>query len=340
MANNAFTNRVFGAVILKSINSNFNADFTHHPRTLPDGVVYSTDKALKYAIKDYFRKLYKGDENGNSEDNKEKNKEILLFYVKRFNENIRPLTLDETYHNLFGDYPNEDDEIVRLTILRNLLSCLDIRLFGATFAGETNISIHGPVQINHGVNCFPENDIYTEDILSPFRRQEEEGKSERGMSTIGNQTNLKEGHYVFHLSVNPGNTEEYYEMINEKQDYSEKLCLTQDDIEILKDGLNNAVTALDSTRKIGTENEATIWIQLKENSRKMFPSITELIDVNKSNGMVEIDCSRVKENIEYINQDVEKVEIYYNPSLAVIKNLERGDKVKHYNIITNLEIIN
>lgn len=49
-----FKNRVFGAVIIKSINSNFNADFTHHPRTLPDGVVYSTDKALKYAVKDYF----------------------------------------------------------------------------------------------------------------------------------------------------------------------------------------------------------------------------------------------------------------------------------------------
>ena len=47
-----FKNRVFGAVILKSINSNFNADFTHHPRTLPDGVVYSTDKAMKYTIKD------------------------------------------------------------------------------------------------------------------------------------------------------------------------------------------------------------------------------------------------------------------------------------------------
>lgn len=318
-----FKNRVFGAVILKSINSNFNADFTHHPRTLPDGVVYSTDKALKYAIKDYFRKLIS---------------EHKLFYVKRLNDNLNPLTLDETYKILFGEFPKEKDEVKRKLVLDNLLSCLDIRLFGATFAGKVNISIHGPVQINHGVNKYFENEIYTEDILSPFRNPGEEGSDEKAMSTIGNQTNLKEGHYVFHFSINPANTKEFYEMINKDKADDQKLCLSIDDIQKLKEALNNSVTALDSSRKIGTENEATIWVQLKENSKKVLPSFTELISIKKENPVVEINCENIQKILNEVDSDIEKVEIFYNPVTSIIVGLNKSDKIKHLNILNNKEM--
>lgn len=72
----SFKNRVFGCVVVKSINSNYNADFSHQPRTLPDGTVYATDKALKYAIKNYLKDMY----------NDEK-----IFYFKRFNEDFPAL---------------------------------------------------------------------------------------------------------------------------------------------------------------------------------------------------------------------------------------------------------
>lgn len=319
-----FNSRVFGAVILKSINSNFNADFTHHPRTLPDGVVYSTDKALKYAAKDYLRKVYN---------------EKKMLYVKRFNENLNPLTLGESYKLLFGEYSKAQgknkDEIVRAEVLANLLLCLDVRLFGATFAAETNISIHGPVQINHGVNKFVQNDIYTEDILSPFRNPGAEGSDEKGMSTIGNQANLKEGHYVFHFSINPKNTEEYYAMINKDKKAEEQNCLSEDDILKLKEAFNNAVTALDSSRKIGSENEATVWIQLVEGSRKMIPSLTELIELKEDRI---IDLSRVAKIIAQIETDIEKVELFYNPVTVQTNGLQKSEKIKHFNILNNKEI--
>jgi len=318
---------MFGCVILKSINSNFNADFTHHPRTLPDGVVYSTDKALKYAVKDYLRKHNALGDN--------------IFYIKRFNESLNPLTLDETYIEIFGEYPKkktkkkdkETEEINRIEILKNLLSCIDIRLFGATFAGETNISIHGTVQINHGVNRFPENEIYTEDILSPFRNPGEEGSAEKGMSTIGNQTNLKEGHYVFHFSVNPKNTEELYKKVNDNS-----LFLSKEDIQKLKEAFNNSVTALDSSRKIGTENEATVFVQLKEGSKKMLPSFTELVYVKRNGEKVQIDCKKIQENIQKIDKDVESVEVFYNPLNTDIVGLDKSSKVRHFNILNNEEI--
>lgn len=325
MKTTEFKNRVFGAVILKSINSNFNADFTHHPRTLPDGVVYSTDKALKYAIKDFLRKNY-------SESNN-------FYYVKRLNDNLNPLTLDETYIKLFGDFPTETNrDVKRKGVLVNLLTCLDVKLFGATFAGKTNISIHGPVQINHGVNKYPENDIYTEDILSPFRNPGKEGSDEKGMSTIGNQTNLKEGHYVFHFSINPKNTEEFYKMINADKEEDEKQYLTDLDINILKESFNSSVTALDSSRKIGTENEATIWIQLKDSSKKVLPSLTELITVEKSNEKIQINLKKVNDIISQVDEEIESVEVFYNEVTTEIKGLDKSDKIHFKNILNEQEI--
>ena len=318
-----FNKRAFGAVILKSINSNFNADFTHHPRTLPDGVVYSTDKALKYAVKDFFRKFYPTDK---------------LLYVKRYNQKITPLSLDEAYVHFFGE-PTVDkkggkakDDKNKLEVLTNLLSCLDVRLFGATFASKHgNISIHGVVQVNHGVNKYPQNEIYTEDILSPFKDGTKEDASN---TTIGNQTNLREGHYVFHFSVNPRNLEDFYSILKESgADVNE---LSTDDIDKLKRAFNSGVTFLDSSRKIGTENEATLWVELKEGSLKLLPSFTDLIDVGEDRV---IDLTRAELVINDVIDEVEKIELYYNPHLVKIKGLDKGGLIKHYNIISMQEIV-
>jgi len=222
--------------------------------------------------------------------------------------------------------------------LRDLLKCIDIRLFGATYAGETNISIHGPVQINHGVNKFPENDIYTEDILSPFRNPGKEGSDEKGMSTIGNQTNLKEGHYVFHFSINPKNTKEFYDMLNEGKSDAEKMFLSNDDINKFKNAVNNSVTALDSSRKMGTENEVTLWIQLKDYSMKVLPSLTELITVRKNDGKIEIQLAEVNKIINQVSDEIEKVEVYYNPVTSEIKGLEKTEKIVFKNILNENEI--
>src|SRR5574344_436080 len=172
-----FNNRVFGCAVVKAINSNYNADFSGQPRTLPSGTVYATDKAFKYTVKNYLKDVF---------DNEK------IFYFKSLNENLNPISLDETYKKYFGDYPKgtgkEKDKVVKQSVAENLLSCLDIRLFGATFAGETNISLHGSVQINHGVNVWKENNIFTEQITSPFSNKADDPDAEKGMTTIGRQS--------------------------------------------------------------------------------------------------------------------------------------------------------
>ncbi|MCU7501244.1 MAG: type I CRISPR-associated protein Cas7 [Ignavibacteria bacterium] len=316
--NTEFKNRVFGCIIVKSTNSNFNADFTHQPRTLPDGVVYSTDKALKFTVRDFFRKYYPEDK---------------IFYVKRHNEEtLSPLTLDETYKLLFGEFEKtKKEEVSRVKTLAKLLECIDIRLFGATFAGSANIGIHGPVQINHGVNRFPENEIYTEDILSPFATD-----SDKQMSTIGNQTNLKEGHYVFHFSINPLNLKEFFEIANKSG--KKDLCLSASDIQKLKRAFNSSVTALDTTRKINTENELTLWIQLKDDSKKMLPSLTELVDVNRKENSIFVDLTKVGQLLKMVEGEIESVELYYNPAITQVTGFESSNIIHHFNILNNKEI--
>jgi len=169
-----FNNRVFGAAIVKAVNSNYNADFSGQPRTLPNGQVYATDKALKYTIKNYLKDAYKNEK---------------VFYFKRLNKDFNPLTLEKTYEKVFPESTGG-----KKAVAKDILSCIDVRLFGATFAmkatgGNVAISIHGPMQINHGINIWHENNIFSEQITAPFSSP---GDKDKGMTTIGRQSKLEE----------------------------------------------------------------------------------------------------------------------------------------------------
>ncbi|HET55387.1 MAG TPA: CRISPR-associated protein, partial [Ignavibacteria bacterium] len=255
-----YKKRIFGAAIVKAINSNYNADFSGQPRTLPNGTVYATDKAFKYAVKNYLKDVYVDEK---------------IFYFKRFNEEFVPYSLDDAYAKMFpGNKETKDKKIVA----KDILSCLDIRLFGATFAkkGKSSniaISIHGPVQINHGVNIWSENNIFSEQIMSPFRNPDEKSE-EKQATTLGRQSKLQEGHYLHHFSVNPKNLEEVVKLAGEGAN-----TLTAGDVEKLKEAMSRGVTWYDSASKAGSENEALIWITLKENSKLVLPNLTQLVEM-------------------------------------------------------------
>jgi len=352
MMKNRFNNRVFGAVLVKSTVANYNADFTGSPRTLPNGVVYATDKALKYAIRNYL----KLDNNNNK-----------LFYTTRYKkENMQPLDIDETYIELFGAYPSlseikkkgkeKDDkyfprikeevdkfieensgyeiehsiknnyllkkeldgqvsfviighkpeDIKKVPILQNLFKALDIRLFGATFASkEGNISIHGNAQITHGINIYDENNIFTEDIVSPFRNSNEKsGDSQQ--TTIGNQTVLEEGHYLHNFTINPKNSEELIKLIDNHG------YLTNEDITQFKEAINRGASYLDSASKIGVENEFSIFVTLNDDEKIQLPSFTTLIQVEEQieSFKRKLDLSEVKNLLIDVEDRIKSVEIY------------------------------
>ncbi len=305
-----FKNRVFGCVVVKAINSNYNADFSGQPRTLPSGKVYATDKALKYLIKNYLREM-----------NEEK-----VFYFKTLNDNLNPISLDETYLKYFGDYPKakgKDKAQVKKVIAQNLLSCLDIRLFGATFAGETNISLHGPLQINHGMNIWHEDNIYTEQITSPFSNKANDPDAEKGMTTIGRQLRLEEGHYMHHFSINPQNLRDIASLVGESVQ-----VLSMEDIKKLKEAMRRGVTYYDSSSKAGCENEMLVWIQLKEGSKAVLPNLMELVllELEKKEGKCVYDFTNLKNKIEGLKNEIECMEVYYDKQTVSVKNLPKNMK--------------
>jgi len=332
---NQFKNRVFGCVIVKSINSNYNADFSHQPRTLPNGIVYATDKALKYAIKNYLKDVYPDEK---------------IFYFKRFRSiDFIPFSLMEAFSSMFPELgeikdPGTDKEKVKLKASKKqvgsaLLKCLDIKLFGATFAmkggsKEENLamSIHGPVQINHGVNIWRENNIYSEQIMSPFRNPDEKSEDKEA-TTLGRQSKLQEGHYLHHFSINPNNLNEIVKLAED-----ENLNLNDKNIDALKDAFCKGVTYYDSASKAGTDNEFLLWIKLSETSKTVLPNFTQLVKLDKTNeGKIEIDLFEVNEISKKNDTDIETIEIYYLPENIILKN-EPVKKTKKFDLTSGNEI--
>jgi CRISPR-associated protein Csh2 len=300
---NPFRNRVFGCVIVKSINSNYNADFTHQPRTLPDGTVYATDKVLKYSVRNLLKKISPQDK---------------IFYFKSLNSEMQPRDLGETYINLFGEFPKNDgkdkDVKNRKDVLKNLLTCIDVRLFGGTFAEKgVSISIHGTTQITHGVNRFPENAIYSEQIASPFRNANDKS-ADSMQTTLGTQFKLREGHYVHHFSINPQNLDDLVAISTGEP-------LNTEDITKLKSGLSKGVTFYDSSAKSGSENELMLWIQLKPESKLVLPSFVELISVDDDEKRT-IDLSKITEILsrKLVSDAIESIEIWYDKTATTLKD--------------------
>lgn len=294
-----FKNRVFGCAIVKAVNANYNADFSGQPRTLPSGIVYATDKAFKYTIKNYLKDVYPQE---------------IVFYFKSLNENMNPISLDETYKKYFKKDADKDKKEVS----KNLLSCIDIRLFGATFAGKTNISVHGPVQVNHAVNIWSENHIYNEQITSPFSNKSNDPDAEKGMTTIGRQARLEEGHYLHHFSINPQNLCDITSLAG-----ADCAKLTDDDIAKLKEAMRRGATWYDSASKAGCENEMLVWVQLKADSKAVLPNFTDMIVLQneKEEGKCVYDFEKLTVVLNNNVNEIESIDVFYNKQTCTLKNL-------------------
>jgi CRISPR-associated protein Csh2 len=276
---------------------------------LPDGKVYATDKALKYAIKNYIKDIYPNEK---------------VFYFKRLKKDFIPFSLEEAYDTMFAEHKDTKNKMIMAS---DILSCIDIRLFGATFAkkGKNNValSIHGPAQINHGINIWKEGNIFSEQIMSPFRNPDEKS-AEKEATTLGRQSKLQEGHYLHHFSVNPKNLNDIVSLTE-----NDTNNLSVEDINILKEALRKGATYYDSAAKAGTENELLIWVELKENSKLVLPNFSQLIKMkdDKENGLVVLDLSELKNILSKYNNEIEKIEIFRNKTSIKLENSPESCKI-------------
>jgi CRISPR-associated protein Csh2 len=303
-AKTAFKKRCYGIVIIKSENSNFNADFTGNPRRLPDqkSTIYATDKAIKYAIRKYWV---------------DSGKPVFVWKTFRGEKDAYlPLTLEERYMAM-------KELLKKESPLDIFAECIDTRLFGITFAMQSkkaeenkNISLTGPVQITYGVNRFEENIIFSNDILSPYA-----SKPGDKSSTIGNENKAKEIYYVYDFVINPQNLLNHYE---NNPEVREKMTVTEGDIASLKEAFKYAVTNLNSASKIGSENVLSLFITLPENSLAQLPTMKNLVKISKEADKTVIDLNVLAGLLD--PYDLESVELFFNEK--ILKVIYPGENKK------------
>ena len=191
--------RVYGVIGISSIMANWNADFSGFPKTTSDGETFGSDKALKYPMK----KMWENE-----------GKKVLYIKSMRLSKDgasLIPRTLKERYEMLFQVDNLADCKEVK-EILHNLMSAVDVKNFGATFAeSNNNISITGAVQIGQGFNKYEGTNPEEQQILSPFRDAKDD-KEEALNSTLGTKIVSNEAHYFYPFVINPAAYRELTEL--------------------------------------------------------------------------------------------------------------------------------
>lgn len=313
MSSTEFKNRVYGCVVVKAINANYNADFSGLPRRLKsDGSFYATDKSFKWLVRNYIKKNYS-------------NEKILFtkVYDKEFKDTV---ALKEAFEIVTDT--NDLKSLKKKDILPKLLDCIDVRLFGAVFSPENakkdtkdenkNISIHGIVQINHATDLYKKGRVYTDEILAPF-------------TAIGSMSKATEAHYIHNFSVNPQN------LLSWKETVTDIKTLTNSDMSILKNSFNNSATFYDSHSKAGVENELSIYVTLNEKSTLTLPSFAQFIKFEKGEDETN-DSFNITKLIDYLDKyekEVDSIEIYYiSELLDVVNGSEKlKSKLKEYDLL-------
>lgn len=286
-----------GLLVVKAKNGNFNAGFDGNPRTLPNGTIFATDKALKYCIREYLATF----------GNKDKNEDLIFVrrnrYMKNFsNADSKKIlyaydTLEENYENKIKKYNLEKEKIWEDENIMNILKkFLDIRLFGIVFSPKgkgKNISLTGPVQISYGINQLENSALYSSQILSPYRNEKEiknpekkEDIKEVTNTTIGEETRADEVYYVYNISINSAN--------------AKQTGMTSEDLKSLKRALLNSVGPITSCTKYGCESVALVWLNNEKNI--ILNNLSDWVLVKRNgNNKIELNIKDLEDNLEKYN---------------------------------------
>ncbi len=305
--------RVYGVIGISSIMANWNADFKGFPRTISDGTVFGSDKALKYPMKKMW-------------DNE--GKKVLYIKSMRLSESgkngevtLIPRTLKERYEQIFQVKDLKDSKDIK-EILTNLMSAVDVKNFGATFAESgSNISITGAVQIGQGLNKYTGTRAEEQEILSPFRDSKDKEEAAKN-STLGTKIVSNEAHYFYPFVINPLAYKEFVEM-GVTEGY------TEEDYENFHRTVLVSATSFATNSKVGCENEFALFVET--DSDLYLPNLSEYITFEKNGdkNRIQIQCEDV---LDKLKDRIHKIEVYYNPYTTEIGGL--SDDMEVYDIRT------
>lgn len=306
MENKTMNKRVYGILGISSIMGNWNADFSGYPKTTTDGNVFGSDKALKYPMKKMW-------------DNEDKK----VIYIKSLNEKLIPRTLKERYVKIFDDKELKDTT----QVLTNLMTAVDVKNFGATFAeAGCNIAITGAVQIGQGFNKYEYSTPQEQPILSPFADATDKDAKN---STIGTKITSNEAHYFYPFVINPL---AYKELV----DLGVTEGYTEENYQNFKRTAIVSATAFATNSKVGCENEFAVFVETKATT--YLPNLSEYVTFSKDEDKNIINLARLADVLDTMSEQIDSIEIYYNPYTTKLAEIEKIANAKVFNIVTSKEV--
>ena len=307
--------RVYGVIGISSIMANWNADFTGYPKSMQNGDVYGSDKALKYPMKKMWN---------------DEGKKVLYIKSMKFSKDgaLVPNSLKERYEQLFNveDLKECNDS---KEVLTNLMSAVDVKNFGATFAeAKNNFSITGAVQFGQGFNKYKETNAEEQQILSPFRdaSKDSEKNEEAKNSTLGTKITSDEAHYFYPFVINPASYDDYV-ALGVTEGY------TEEDYKKFKETALVSATAFATNAKEGCENEFALFVET--DSDLYLPNLTSYLTFEKGEekDVITISAANI---LDEVKDQIKSIEVYYNPhTTEIVSDIEN---TKYYHIITRKEV--
>lgn len=305
--------RVYGVIGISSVMANWNADFSGFPKTTSGGETFGSDKALKYPMK----KMWENE-----------GKKVLYIKSMRLSKDgtaLIPRTLKERYEMLFQVEDLAACKDVK-QLLSNLLSAVDIKNFGATFAeANNNISITGAVQFGQGFNKYEGTNPEEQQILSPFR-DAKDAKEEAGNSTLGTKIVSNEAHYFYPFVINPMAYKEFEEL-GVTEGY------TQDDYQNFRRTALVSATSFATNSKEGCENEFALFVETDPDT--YLPNLSEYIVFEKAQkkNVIRMECG---DFLKEFGESVRKIDVYYNPYTTELEGV--SEQMTVYDIRTQKEV--
>lgn len=271
-----------GIFVTETVMGNPNGDFVDNsPRNI-DGNVFTTDKCIKYNIRNYIHSNYE-----NIEEN-----ENMVFFYPRLQKDAKPyeskfLTRDQ----VFNEYFNKKFEDV-------LENAVDVKMFGGTFSlkGTDPKQIYGPIQISYGLD-INDAQIKKLQIGAPFANKEGSQK------TIGTESVVDDAIITYDIIINPNNYPE---------------LLSENNLKLFKESLWYGTNSRKTTSK-KTDAKVLILIKFKneKDTIKSFNigELKETISIKNKNERLNhekivFDTTNLIKKLETYEEYIDSIDIY------------------------------
>ena len=236
-----------------------------------------------------------------------------------------PRTLKERYEMLFQIEDLAACKDVK-QLLSNLMTAVDVKNFGATFAeAKNNISITGAVQFGQGFNKYEGTNPEEQQILSPFR-DAKDANEEAGNSTLGTKIVSNEAHYFYPFVINPLAYKEFVEL-GVTEGY------TEEDYQNFRRTALVSATSFATNSKEGCENEFALFVET--DSDTYLPNLSEYIVFEKTQkkNVIRMECG---DFLKEFGESVRKIDVYYNPYTTELEGV--SEQMTVYDIRTQKEV--